>query len=102
MNPFFLTFIRASIAGLLAIMLILLFRQKRPTRNQLFSLIVVSLGVVIGFPLLTALALQHVTSSHSIVFLGLLPLATAILVLSEGVKDQRWLSGYFLLPAARW
>ncbi|QZN97139.1 DMT family transporter [Symbiopectobacterium purcellii] len=84
MDPFFLTFIRASIAGLLAIMLILFFREKRPTRNQLFSLIVVSLGVVIGFPLLTAMALQHVTSSHSIVFLGLLPMATAIFGVIRG------------------
>ncbi len=30
-----------------------------------------------GFPLFTALALQHITAAHSIVFIGLLPLATA-------------------------
>jgi drug/metabolite transporter (DMT)-like permease len=42
-------------------------------------LAIVSSGVVIGFPLLTALALRHVTSAHSIVFIGLLPLMTAIL-----------------------
>ncbi|MGD8106398.1 DMT family transporter [Pantoea sp. FN0302] len=78
MNPFFLTFIRASIAGMLAIMLILFFSQKRPQRHQIGSLIIVALGVVMGFPLLTAIALQHITSAHSIVFLGLLPLATAI------------------------
>jgi len=29
-------------------------------------LAVVSLGVVIGFPLLTALALRHLTSAHAI------------------------------------
>ncbi|WP_418304133.1 DMT family transporter [Pantoea alhagi] len=78
MNPFFLTFIRASIAGMLAIMLILFFSQQRPQRRQIGSLIIVALGVVMGFPLLTAIALQHITSAHSIVFLGLLPLATAI------------------------
>jgi drug/metabolite transporter (DMT)-like permease len=39
---------------------------------------VVALGVVIGFPLLTALALRHVSSAHAIVFVGLLPLATAL------------------------
>lgn len=35
--------------------------------------------MVVGFPLLTALALRHITSAHSIVFVGLLPLATAVL-----------------------
>jgi drug/metabolite transporter (DMT)-like permease len=42
------------------------------------------LGVVIGFPLLTALALQHITSAHSIVFIGLLPLATAMFGVLRG------------------
>lgn len=89
MNPLFLTFMRASIAGVLAIMLILLFRQQRPRRSQIFSLVVVALGVVIGFPLLTAIALQHITSAHSIVFLGLLPLATAIFGVLRGGERPR-------------
>ncbi|WP_143305554.1 DMT family transporter [Chitinophaga vietnamensis] len=76
--PFFLTAARASIAGLLALGALLIFKEKRPAREQLFPLLVVALGVVIGFPLLTALALQYVTSAHSIVFVGTLPLATAI------------------------
>ncbi|NCB60607.1 MAG: DMT family transporter [Gammaproteobacteria bacterium] len=77
MDPFFLTFLRASIAGILAVMLIFGFREKRPHASHLIPLVIVALGVVIGFPLLTAMALQHVTSAHSIVFLGLLPLTTA-------------------------
>ncbi|OAT17018.1 drug/metabolite transporter (DMT) superfamily permease [Buttiauxella gaviniae ATCC 51604] len=83
-NPFFLTFIRASIAGMLALILILICREKRPQRAQIFSLVIVAFGVVIGFPLLTAVALQYVTSAHSIVFLGLLPLATAIFGVIRG------------------
>ena len=51
-------------------------KQRRPTRRAV-SLAIVALGVVIGFPLLAALALKHVTSAHAIVFVGLLPLATA-------------------------
>ena len=47
-------------------------------------LIIVSSGVVIGFPLLTALALQHITSAHSIVFIGLLPLMTALFGVLRG------------------
>lgn len=77
-DPVFLTVARAAIAGLLAVCLLLAFREKRPSRRDLASLVVVALGVVVGFPLLTALALQHVTAAHSIVFIGLLPLATAI------------------------
>jgi drug/metabolite transporter (DMT)-like permease len=57
-------------------------------------MIVTAFGVVIGFPLLTALALQHVTAAHSIVFVGLLPLATAIFAVLRGgerPKPAFWL-----------
>jgi drug/metabolite transporter (DMT)-like permease len=88
-DPVFLTLARASIAGVLAVSLLLLFRQPRPTRNQFGSLAIVAIGVVVGFPLLTALALQHVTSAHSIVFIGLLPLMTAIFgVLRAGERPR--------------
>ncbi len=50
MDPLLLTFLRASIAGLLAIALLVGFRQKRPRLAQLVSLIIVSSGVVLGFP----------------------------------------------------
>ncbi len=88
-DPVFLTVARASIAGLLALALLFLFRQKRPARDDLTSLFIVSLGVVVGFPLLTALALRHVTSAHSIVFVGLLPLATAIFAVLRGGERPR-------------
>ncbi|CAN7168812.1 DMT family transporter [Rhizobium sp. LjRoot98] len=84
LDPVFLTVARAAIAGVLALCLLVVFRQKRPSRNDIISLIVVALGVVAGFPLLTALALQYVTSAHSIVFVGLLPLATAIFGVLRG------------------
>ena len=77
-DPVFLTVARAAIAGVLALGLLLAFQEKRPSRSDIVSLVIVALGVVVGFPLLTALALQHVTSAHSIVFIGLLPLSTAI------------------------
>lgn len=77
-DPVFLTVARAAIAGVLALVLLMMFRQKRPKRSDMVSLMVVALGVVVGFPMLTALALKHITSAHSIVFVGLLPLATAI------------------------
>ncbi len=77
LDPLFLTAIRAAIAALLALCALRITRQARPTRADLLPLLCVALGVVIGFPLLTALALQHTTSAHSLVYIGLLPLATA-------------------------
>ncbi|WP_292643681.1 EamA family transporter, partial [Mesorhizobium sp.] len=88
-DPTFLTSARAAIAGLLSLALLLLFRQKRPERGDLLSLTVVALGVVVGFPLLTALALKHVTTAHSIIFVGLLPLATAIFGVLRGGDRPR-------------
>jgi drug/metabolite transporter (DMT)-like permease len=86
-SPLFLTSARALIAALLGATLLLLLRQVRPERRDLGSLAIIALGVVIGFPLLTALALQHITSAHSIVFIGLLPLVTAIFGVVRG--DER-------------
>ncbi|WP_454287925.1 DMT family transporter [Rhizobium arsenicireducens] len=88
-DPVFLTVARAAIAGALALCLLLVFRQKWPKRSELISLVVVALGVVVGFPLLTALALKHVTSAHSIVFVGLLPLATASFAVLRGGERPR-------------
>lgn len=83
-DPVFLTVARATIAALLGLCLLWLFKEKTPARSQLLPLAIVALGVVIGFPLLTALALQYVTSAHSIVFVGLLPLATAVFGVLRG------------------
>lgn len=74
----FVTAARATIAAVLGLGLLLMLRQPWPRRSDLPGLVVVSLGVVVGFPLLTALALRHASSAHTIVFLGLLPLSTAV------------------------
>lgn len=88
-TPLFLTCARAVIAALLGAALLLILKQRRPARGDLGPLAIVALGVVIGFPLLTALALQHITSAHSIVFIGLLPLATAIFGVWRGGERPR-------------
>jgi len=94
-DPVFLTVARASIAAIVALCLLLLFKEKRPARHQLLSLAIVALGVVLGFPLLTALALQYVTSAHSIVFVGLLPLATAAFGVWRGGERPRPVFWFF-------
>lgn len=76
-SPEFLTGIRAVIAASIAIMLLLILRQQRPSAAQLKSLAIVSIGVVAGFPFFTALALQTLSAAHSLIFIALLPLSTA-------------------------
>jgi len=83
-SPLFLTAARALIAAALGAALLAVLRQPWPKREDLVSLTITALGVVLGFPLLTALALQHITSAHSIVFIGLLPLSTAIFGVLRG------------------
>ncbi len=88
-DPLFLTLARATIAGLLGMALLVALRQTWPRRGDLLPLAIVSLGVVVGFPLLTALALQHITAAQSISFVGLLPLATAIFGIVRGGERPR-------------
>jgi drug/metabolite transporter (DMT)-like permease len=83
-TPLFLTSARAVIATLLGVALLFALREKRPARSDLVPLTVVAVGVVIGFPLLTALALQHITSARSRGAIGLLPLATAVFGVIRG------------------
>ncbi len=94
LDPLFLTLVRAAVAGGLGLALLRASRQARPARADLAPLAVVALGVVVGFPLLSALALERMSAARSIVFTGLLPLATAgFAVLRGGERPDRrfWL-----------
>lgn len=88
-SPLFLTSARAVIAACIGVLLLILLQEKRPEQRDLLPLAIVALGVVVGFPLLTALALLHITSAHSIVFIGLLPLATALFGVLRGGERPR-------------
>jgi drug/metabolite transporter (DMT)-like permease len=83
-DPVFVTLARASIAGVIGLLLLALSRQRLPERGDVPSLAIVAAGVVIGFPLLTALALRHMAAAPSIIFTGLLPLATALFGVVRG------------------
>lgn len=89
LDPTFVTMARATISGLLAMALLFAFRAPLPNRREVVSLVIVAIGVVVGFPLLTGVALQHMTSAHAIVFIGLLPLATAIFAVVRGGERPR-------------
>ena len=88
-DPLFLTVARAAIAGLIGLALLLLARQKLPPRRDLPAFLIVALGVVAGFPFLTALALRSITSAHATIFIGLLPLATAVFAVLRSHERPR-------------
>ena len=76
-DPIFIGLGRAVIASVVAVFILIATKQSRPNRHQLMQLSVVALGVVVGFPVLTAWAMKTVPASHGGVVLGVLPLATA-------------------------
>lgn len=96
-SPTLLTSARASIAALLGLALLWGLRQPRPAHADLPALALTSLGVVLGFPLLSALALQHITAARSLVFVGLLPLCTALFAVLRGGERPRALFWLFSL-----
>ena len=77
-DPIFIGLGRAVIASVIAAFILIATKQSKPTRKQLIQLSVVALGVVLGFPVLTAWAMETVPASHGGVVLGILPLATAV------------------------
>lgn len=95
LDPVFVGFGRAIVAAALAAVFLVAGRHRLPTRAEARALVVVALGVVVGFPLLSALAMRSVDASHGGVMLGLLPLATAAsgaLLSRERPSRAFWLS----------
>jgi drug/metabolite transporter (DMT)-like permease len=74
---------RTVIAGLLAATLLLITRRPPPSRALWPRLGLVALGVVLGFPLLTSLALTTASAGHGIVVAGLIPIATAVVAVTR-------------------
>ncbi|MGW0777184.1 DMT family transporter [Streptomyces sp. NPDC002835] len=76
-GPWSLTALRGVLAAAVAGAFLLALRVPLPERRHWAGLATVAAGVVVGFPLLTTLALRTSTSSHAAVVVGLLPLTTA-------------------------
>lgn len=88
---------RALVAALLAVLLLAYRRERLPQKRYWGRLGLVAIGVVVGFPLFTALALRELPAAHAAVIVGLLPAATAVMaVLRAGER----LSGSFWMAAA--
>jgi len=94
-DPVFIGLGRAVVAAIIAAALLLLSKQPLPTWQQLRKLFIVSLGVVIGFPLLSSLSMQSLSAAHGGVVLGLVPLLTVmvtVLISNERPSQGFWLS----------
>ena len=78
MDPVFIGLGRAVVAALFASLILIITRSPTPNTRQFKSLLLVCLGVVIGFPVFSAWSMQSLNASHGGVVLGILPLATAI------------------------
>lgn len=89
-GPWSLVAVRSVLAALIAAGCLAALRVPVPSRRDRPGLAVVAVGVVVGFPLLTTLALQTSTTAHAAVVVGLLPLTTALLsALRMGTRPSR-------------
>jgi drug/metabolite transporter (DMT)-like permease len=95
-DPLFVSIGRTVVAALVAIPLLFLTGQSRPSRADFKSLLVIAVGVVLGFPILSSIAMKTAPASHGSVVLALLPLSTAFMsTMFAGEKPSRefWMWG---------
>ncbi len=79
LDAWFVAFGRMAIAGAIAAVVLLITRAPRPARADLPLFAWTSLGVVIGFPLCSSLAMRVLPANHGAIISGALPFATALL-----------------------
>src|SRR5262245_51436897 len=81
-DPIALTAMRAAIAGLCSLALLLVLRRPIPPRALWPQLVIAMLCVSIFFPMLMAFGMRTVDASHGGVVLGVLPIATALVAVA--------------------
>ncbi len=79
LNPYFVSLGRTVAAAFIAMPLLFLTRQQRPSAADAIQLAFVSAGVIFGFPIFSGLAMKTVPASHGGIVIGALPLATALM-----------------------
>jgi len=84
LDAVFVAMARAVAAALLSAAWLLWKRAPLPRGRQIAPLLMVGAGCVIGFPLLTSLAMRSLPASHGAVLVGVLPLATALISALRG------------------
>lgn len=87
-SPLGITCWRIVVAGLLgALTLYLTGRTALPDRRHIPGIVILGLGLAVGYPFFLAVALQSVPAAHSAIVTGLTPATTAIIaVLRTGER----------------
>jgi drug/metabolite transporter (DMT)-like permease len=98
LDPLFLTMARATIAGFIALAVVIVMRRRPPPRELWLKFAVVAFCVIFAYPALLAFALRSVPASHGGVVLGIIPLAIAALAALLGY--ERPSRGFWLVSAA--
>jgi drug/metabolite transporter (DMT)-like permease len=78
LNPVFVALGRAVVAAGIAALLLWRMQSALPSKAQIKPLLITSLGVVVGFPVFSSIAMRYVPASHGAIVLGILPLVTAL------------------------
>ena len=97
LDPVFIGLGRAVFAAFFAALLLIIYRQPIPTKSQFYKISVVAIGVVVGFPVFSSIAMVYVPASHGGVIAGVLPLLTAIVGFLIG--QERPSIGFWIVSA---
>nr|AIA14267.1 EamA-like transporter family [uncultured bacterium] len=98
LNPVLVALGRAVVAAIGSAALLWWVGAPRPTPRQWRALTITSLGVVVGFPVFSSIAMRYVPASHGAVVIGILPLATALfgaLRFGERPSAGFWIAALF-------
>ena len=93
-DPIFIGLARSVIAAMAATLILLAFKQSFPSKKQIIQLLLTAIGVIVGFPILTAYGMQTVPASHGSVVIGLLPLLTAVIAVF--ISNERPSIGFWV------
>jgi drug/metabolite transporter (DMT)-like permease len=94
LDAWFVAFGRMALAGVVSAVWLWLARAPLPSRDDLRWLAGCVIGVVVGFPLCSSLAMRTLPANHGAVINGLLPFATALLAalwLGERHRARFWI-----------
>lgn len=89
---------RALVAAVFALLILYWYREPIPAIKHWKNIALVAAGGVIGFPVLTSIAMVHTHASHGAVVLGILPLATACFAVVFGGERPSlafWIASVF-------
>jgi drug/metabolite transporter (DMT)-like permease len=98
LDPMFIGFGRALVAALVAAVWLIATNSRLPNASQWRRLLITMSCVAVGFPLLSAWAMQSVPASHGGVVLAVVPLGTALV--GAFIARERPSTGFWMVSLA--